>query len=141
MMSVIKKRIRRFYALLHVTHMQHSKESLLAGYGVESTLDLSLQELNSLIEYLEKLDEEKNAKKNAETRKLRHQALNIMRDIGIEVGDWTKVNEFMLNKHVCGCHLYNLSDEELDKFIYKLYAIKNKIKSREKELKRLSILN
>ncbi len=140
-MNTKTSRLRRFHALLDATYMTHAKEGLLAGYGVSSSKELGLGQLDELIDYLQGLKNEKNKKKEEEIRKLRHKCLRIISEIGINTQDWKEVNKFMLNKHVCGYHLYELSTEELDIFIYKLYAIRNKIKQKRKELEALSKLN
>ena len=141
MKDLKKQKIKQFHALLHANHMKDAKESLLAGYGVESTKDLSLKQLGELVNYLQGLQEEKNNVKEASTRKLRHKCLRIMSEIGIDTQDWNAVNQFMENKHVCGRHLYKLSDEELEAFQYKLYAIRNEINKRKKQLEQQAKLN
>lgn len=136
-----RTKIKVFHSLLHYSHMKHAKDDLLAGYNVESSLDLNDKELDQLIDYLKSIINKKDQEVSEQKRKLMHQCLKIMSDIGINTQEWNDVNKFMLNKHVCGRHLYELNEQDLIAFKRKLYAIRKKVSEiKEKELL-LSTLN
>lgn len=52
-MSDLSKKIQRFHALLDKCNLKDQKTNILNGQGVESTLDLSEKQLDSLIWWLE----------------------------------------------------------------------------------------
>lgn len=141
MATANKQQVKIFHSLLHYAKMKEAKESLLAGCGVESTLDLDPQQIESLIDYLRGIIARKDEQITQVRRKHMHQCLKIMSQIGINTQDWEKVNGFMLNKHVCGRHLYELSLEELIAFKRKLYAIRKKINEKRADEQRLTRMN
>ena len=121
--------------------MKHAKEDLLQGYGAESSLELSDRQLDELIDYLRDIINRKDDGISKGRRKHMHQCLRIMADIGINTQDWNQVNKFMLNKHVCGRHLYQLNLQELINFKRKLYAIQRKVEEKRNNEKRLANMN
>ena len=54
-----------------------------------------------------------------------------MAEIGINTQDWECVNQFMMNPHVCGRMMYELTEDELIAFRRKLYAIRDEIERRK----------
>ena len=136
-----RQKIKIFHSLLHYAHMKQAKEDILTGYGVESSLQLSNAQLDELIDYLREIINKKDDKITQGRRKHMHQCLKIMADIGINTQEWNDVNKFMLNKHVCGRHLYELNLQELIDFKRKLYAILKKVEEKRDSERRLSMMN
>jgi hypothetical protein len=134
-------KIRIFHSLLHYTHMRDAKEGLLAGYNALSSKELTNRQLDELIGYLRDILDKQTEQKGAFRRKLMHQCLKLISDIGVNTKDWNKVNEFMLNRHVCGRHLYELDTDQLIEFKKKLYAILAKVNENKEKERQLSQLN
>lgn len=58
----MKAKIREFHALMARQGIMHQKENLLAGYGVESTKELTCEQLCELVETLKNNDRNKQLK-------------------------------------------------------------------------------
>ena len=112
-----KALIRRFHAAMATQGIMDYKESILAGYGVEHTTDLSIDQLKELVEKYStgKASRDKRAQDNAHVRALRSDLLTICQkmDIYATNDDWTKVNAFFM-KHTKKL-LFDLTEEELVK--------------------------
>ncbi len=123
------QKIRRFHALLAKTKMMYAKPAMLAGQGVESTKDLTSEQLDTLIDYLLDLVIGKNKDADKEVRTWRHKVLRMVAECGVNTNDWNEVNAFLLDKRVAGKHLYEITDiEELKKLHRKLFNISSNIK-------------
>ncbi|HLO59020.1 MAG TPA: hypothetical protein VK172_14915 [Lentimicrobium sp.] len=136
----LKQKRRRFNALLAAGQMMDAKEHILSGYGVSSTLDLTEPELDGLISRVEKLLAQKKDDTDKAIREWRHKCLRKMNECGINTNDWNAVNAFMLNKRICGKHLYELDLKELQVLHRKLHNVRDNIiaKRQEELLKAMS---
>jgi hypothetical protein len=129
-MAEIKKLRQHFNILLQTVGISNSKADILAGYGVESTTELSEQQLVELIDRLRLMEHNKeNAPKIIRTE--RSIVLNLLTKLGIyeDSGSWTRVNVFLLDKRIAGKLLYEMNELELQKLQHKLRAIINKSKN------------
>jgi hypothetical protein len=90
-----KNLIRRFHASLAKQGIMDQKETILESCGVTSTLDLTTDKLQQLVDefsgYSRQVD-------NARIRNLRSELLTICNKMGVYVNntDWSAVNRFFL---------------------------------------------
>lgn len=66
------------------------------------------------------------AKMREELRKKRSSVLHQMQLLGINTADWSRVDAYCLNRRIAGKRFRELDNEELDKLLKKLYAIRRK---------------
>lgn len=134
----MKQKIRKFNAQLTGLGLQHTKEDILSGYGVESTLELSEAQLDELIERLSKMQTDKT-KTPEPIRRKRSVVLDLLTQMGIynpeSATRWKRVNEYLLNPRIAGKLMYEMNEEELDKLARKLRAIKIKLEKAIEEEK------
>lgn len=106
--------IRAFHACLAKQGIMEHKESILSGYGVESTTELTNEQLQELIDRYS-VNREKTSTADVEVRRLRSDILVILNKMGIYAtnNDWTVVNDFCL-KHAKKM-LFQMSVPELQK--------------------------
>jgi len=129
------KKIRQFHALLYQTQMTKHKQDILANYNVDSTKELTPDELDEVIAMLKEIEAEKQADKTAEIRHWRHNVLRKVSDCGVNTNDWSAVNAFMLNPRISGKHLYCHTVDELKNLHRKLHNVATaKAKQRQREL-------
>ncbi len=140
--SAKTQKIRAFHGLLAKTKMLHVKQAMLEGQGVDSTKDLTVQQLDDLINYLLDLVVEKNKDASKEVRQWRSKVLRVMARCNIDTNDWKAVNAFMLNPRVSGKHLYEFKEvSELKALHRKLNKIADNVEKKQAELLRLARLN
>ncbi|MBN1187012.1 MAG: hypothetical protein JXB49_32340 [Bacteroidales bacterium] len=137
----IKQKRQRFNALLAVGQMMSAKEHILSAYGVKSTTELTVEQLNDAINRVEKLVEYKNQQVTAEIRKWRHKCLRMMNDCGVDTNNWDAVNAFMLNPRISGKHLYELDVNGLQILHRKLHSVLKNKQIKRQENERLALLN
>ncbi len=115
--------------------MMASKPDMLRGYGVTSTSDLSSDQLDKLIVYLEDIDKCKRKPDTDEKREWRYKVLRVMTRCGVDTQDWNRVNAFMCQPRIAGKHLYKCSVDELKALHRKLHNVAaNRAIQGEKEL-------
>lgn len=137
--SLRKSLTRRLRALWIKQGVDKFRGDILAGYGVESTADLNIDQLKELIA---KFSNETNKPGSEEIRRLRSNVLVILDRMGIyNPQDWTRVNEYMMNPRIAGKLLYQMNPDELRTLARKLRAIEEKEQAFQINLKRLSNLN
>lgn len=134
------QKIKKFHALLAVNQMMAAKSHVLSEYGVDSTLQLTNEELDQAIERLQNLQHQKSSPVTDEVRSLRHKCLRAMSKY-IDTRDWSRVNAFMLDKRILGKHLYEASVVELHSLHNKLHSIKDVYVAKDNQIKRLTLLN
>ncbi len=66
------------------------------------------------------------AKMREELRKKRSSVLHQMQLLGIKTADWSRVDAYCLDRRIAGKRFRELDNEELDKLLKKLYAIRRK---------------
>ena len=134
------QKIKKFHALLAVNQMMAAKVHVLAGFGVDSTLQLTVEELDQAIERLQNLHFQKSEPVSDEIRTWRHKCLKAMSKY-VDTRDWSRVNAFLLDKRILGKHLYEANLAELQTLHKKLHSIKDIYAERDKKIKRLTLLN
>lgn len=124
------RRIRRFHAALSAAKLQAQKANLLAGYGVESSKDLTAAQADELTARLTEIAKTKKKDSPQPLRRQRSIVMTVMNELGIyaTAGDWTRVNEFLLQPRIAGKLLYEMNEEELKALQKKLRAMVNKRK-------------
>jgi len=133
---------KKFYAMLRELGIERHKESLLAGYGVDSAKDLKDDELSELVDRVEKMKYHKT-EVSPRTRAMRSECLCLLQKLGIyaDNNDWHKVNEYLKDPRIAGKELFRMSDNELFDLKRKLNAILPKYKAEIKETERLTLNN
>ena len=129
------KKISRFHVLLSNLNLRKQKLSILHGFGVDSTKDLSECQLDSAIARLVEIETGKRKEQPPHIRRLRSQVLNHLTKLGIyqDDNDWSRVNSFLMQSRVSGKLLYEMSDAELKALVRKLYAMRKKIDEKRQE--------
>ncbi|MGI6342007.1 MAG: hypothetical protein ACOXZ9_03380 [Bacteroidales bacterium] len=124
--------IRTFHACLAKSGIMEHKESILSGYGVESTTELTNEQLQELIDRYS-VNREKTSTADVEVRRLRSDILVILNKMGIYAtnNDWTAVNDFCL-KHTKKM-LFQMSVEELKKARRQFNAIADYVIKKKQE--------
>ena len=135
----MKNKRRTVGYIMANAHLTQAKASILDGYGVERIRDLSEDYLDHLIGRLRKLQPGQDAAKNI--REWRHKCLRMMTECGIDTQNWNEVNSFMLNKKICGKHLYELNVSELSCLHRKLHNVRDNKQKKAAEFQRLSLNN
>lgn len=106
--------IRQFHAALAKQGNMSQKENILSGYGVESTLELTVDQLKEVVEQFSSGRQSKpETPATARIRNLRSDLLTICNKLGIYTTntDWSMVNNFFL-KHT-GKLMYQMDEAEL----------------------------
>ncbi|MDO9255439.1 MAG: hypothetical protein Q7U54_08010 [Bacteroidales bacterium] len=107
--------IRNFHAALATQGILDHKESIVSGYGVESTTELNIDQLKELVAKYSTGERSKRADDPADIRTLRSDILTVLNKLGIYVtgNNWDAVNTYCLDK--AGKLLYQMNKEELVK--------------------------
>lgn len=139
----MKEKRKTFNALLAIAGFYEHKLDILSVYGVTSTMDLTEEELDELIERFREIVIKQNNITEAEVRRLRSRVLTILQRVGIYKNDkdWARVNKFMLNPKVAGKLLYEMDENELKAFLPKLHKIAKWIQKKQDEENVLARLN
>lgn len=136
--SIKSARIKRLRAMWMKQGVDQYRDAILQPYGVTSTADLSLQQLDELIEKFNTLREA-----SPRTRSLRSNVLVTLNRLGIYVdnGDWARVNEYLMNPRIAGKLMYQMTDDELIDLDRKLRSILKKNMAISAEVERQKLLN
>lgn len=136
-----KSLIRQFHAALATGGILNHKHDIIAGYGVEHTTDLTIDQLKELVEKYSTQSRSQRANDSARIRALRSDLLTVCQKMGVYVtnNDWTKVND-MFMKHT-GKLLYDLNQEELVKARRQFNSLLDWYIKKENKLNDLSKLN
>lgn len=125
---------RQFHALLDELGLRESKRDILAGYGVNSTTELTDAQLSSAIYSLYCDSKRKKDAAADRLRACRSAVLRLLTDIGVYRIDredsrsvvWKRVNMFVSQPKIAGKVFYDLSVDELQALAVKLRAMKAK---------------
>ena len=133
--------IRNFHAALATQGIMAHKESIVAGYGVESTSELNIDQLKELVAKYSTGERSKRADDPADIRTLRSDILTVLNKIGIYVtgNNWDAVNSFCLDK--AGKLLYQMNKEELVKARKQFNSILDWQIKKSAEIKRKQQMN
>lgn len=125
---ILKQKRKLFHVLLAKTKQMASKQFILEGQGVQSTIELTEEQLDALIDWAGNIYDQQQNTADKEIRNWRHKCLRMMAECGVNTNDWAKVNAFMLDKRICGKNLYELKTvDELRNLHRKLHNVaKNK---------------
>ena len=117
------KKIQQFHAILNKKGLMDMKSDIIAQYGVESTKELTLQQLNTLIDRLN------GSEVPAPVRKARSSVLHQLSKLGVtgsaEDG-FDRVNGYLCHPRIAGKTLYAMTLDELKACTRKLRAIREK---------------
>jgi hypothetical protein len=135
-----KQKVKRLRALWIAQGIDNYREAIMEPYGVTSTADLTLDQLDGLIGIY---TSEAQKPVTETTRKLRSQVLTLLQKLGVYAtnDDWHSVNRYLINPRIAGKLLYQMNDNEMKALTRKLRAIIAKEREKlEYELK-LSMMN
>jgi len=134
------KKVQRLRAIWISQGIDNHRESILEGYGVTSTADLNVAQLDELIR---NYSAEFHKPVSDDTRNLRSSILTLLTRMGIYTtqDDWTAVNQFLMDKRIAGKLMYQCTDDELRILKRKLHNIVRKNEADAKEEKRFMRLN
>ena len=110
--NVKKSLIRRFHAALAHQGIMDHKPDILGRYEVESTTDLTTDQLRDLVNEFSNYSRQVD---NARIRSLRSDLLTLCNKMGVYVNntDWSAVNDFFM-KH-CKKLMYQMDEADLVK--------------------------
>lgn len=131
-------KVRRLRAIWIKQGIDDYRGAILESYGVESTADLNLQQLDELIDQYSN-----QAPASEHVRRQRSIILDLLTKLGVykDKGDWEAVNAYLMQSRIAGKLLYQMSSDELNALQFKLRAILAKQEVSEKETNRLKLLN
>lgn len=120
-----KAKVRHLRALWCKLNIDQYRAAILAPYGVESTADLNVIQLDELIR---RFTAEYNKPANEPIRRLRSDVLTVLNKLGVysDQGDWKAVNAYLMQPQIAGKMLFNLSEDELIVLRKKLHSILDK---------------
>lgn len=141
-------KIKRIHALLANTGLMHSKHDILHhSYGVESTTQLTLEQMDHFIDRLQSL-QGKRKQASDDIRRARSVVLRILSRMGIMDSqdpsiqyvptDWKRVNAYLSDSRICGKLLYECNLQELKALAEKLRMIERKERTKQHKLEWLA---
>jgi hypothetical protein len=134
------KKVQRLRAIWISQGIDNHRESILEGYGVSSTADLNVAQLDELIR---QYSAEYHKPASEDTRNLRSSILTLLTRLGVynTSDDWAAVNQFLMDKRIAGKLMYQCTDDELRILKRKLHNIIRKTEADAKDEKRFMRLN
>jgi hypothetical protein len=126
-----RAKVQRLRAIWISQGVDKFRSSILEGYGVTSTAELTHEQLDELIV---NYSAQYNRPATEEVRKLRSVVLTCLQKLGVynTPEDWDAVNNYLMSPKIAGKLLYQMNEEEIRILIRKLNSILAK-KSRELE--------
>jgi len=136
--SIRKAKVRRLRAIWNKQGIDQYRDSILSQYGVESTSELNIQQLDELIDQYSN-----QAPASEHVRRQRSIILDLLNKMGIykDNGDWNAVNAYLMQPRISGKLMYQMSSDELNVLQQKLRAIIAKQLANEAEINRKKLLN
>jgi len=136
--SIKSARVRRLRAMWNKQGIDQHREAILEPYGVTSTADLTLTQLDELID---RFNNQPVA--TPRTRALRSDILVTLDKLGIysDNGDWKRVNAFLMQSRIAGKMLFQMNDDELTVLSKKLHSMLSKKAVTDAEIERQKLLN
>jgi len=137
-----RQKYRQFNVLLNHLGIRKNKYDLLDGYSVESTKDLSDEELDNLIMRLQGMLHNR-FDADLETKRWRSNVLTLCNKYGIYAtnNDWERINKFLMNPKIAGKLLYEMNIGEMKALCTKLRKIIKKQEAKVGREKQLAKLN
>jgi len=135
--------IRQFHAALAGGGIMDHKESILAGYGADSTSELTIDQLKEVVAIYSGRKPVKSVEVTPEVRAMRSELLTICNKMGIYVtnDDWSAVNHFFESPRIAGKKLNKLTLEEITALVPKMRSILTKYMKNQKEITRQKLEN
>ncbi len=120
----------KLHAMLHELGIMANKGDILSGYNVESTTELTDDQLLDLMGRLTDMVASKNEVKNKELKKWRSNIIVVLTDLGVykDKNSWPRVNHYLLDERIAGKVLYELSVDDMHTLHRKLLGILEKHK-------------
>lgn len=120
----------KMHALLHELGIMANKGDILSGYGVESSTDLTDEQLLDLIGRLTDMGASRDEERNKEVKKWRSNIILVLTDLGVykDKESWPQVNHYLLDERIAGKVMYELSVDEMKALHRKLLGILEKHK-------------
>lgn len=136
--SIKNARVRRLRAMWVKQGIDQYRDAILQEYGVTSTADLSLDQLDELIDQYSN-----QAPASEHVRRQRSIILDLLTKLGIykDNQDWNAVNAFLMQPRISGKLLYQMTSDELNSLQHKLRAILSKYNASDLEVERKKLLN
>lgn len=136
--SIKNARVRRLRAIWVKQGIDQYRDSILGQYGVTSTADLNIHQLDELIDQYSN-----QAPASEHVRRQRSIILDLLTKLGIynDNGDWQAVNAYLMKPRIAGKLLYQMSSDELNTLQYKLRSILAKKQVSDIEINRQKLLN
>lgn len=136
--SIRKAKVRRLRAIWVKQGIDQYRDSILSQYGVESTSELDIQQLNELIDQYSN-----QAPASEHVRRQRAALLALLNKLGIYTtnGDWAAVNAYLMNPRIAGKLMFNMSSDEMNVLEKKLRSILTKKEAQDAEINRQKLLN
>ncbi len=134
---------RRFHSLVRQIGMSDAeKTALLAPYSVESSKDLTAEQLAEICDALQR-DADAMRNPPAPIRRKRSKVLDLLTQMGIYKpgGSWAPVNNFLEQPRIAGKRLYLLNEQELHALINKLHAFKRRRDQEAEQENKIAPLN
>lgn len=116
---------RRFWALLR-DMPGAEKEEIVLQFTNGRTTHLHLMTADEYDRMVRMLDGIVANDRRVELRKRRRICLKLLQEIGVDTGDWTRVNAYCANARIAGRAFGEISAEGLKALAVKLRAIKKK---------------
>lgn len=104
--------------------LEEFNRQIVANYTwnrTESLREMTKAEYNACCDALERMNGERD-----EQRRLRSGVLKLMQKIGIDTTDWHRVNKFCEDPRIAGKPFARICNNELERLMVKLRAIKRK---------------
>jgi hypothetical protein len=120
--SIKKARVKRLRAIWIKLGIDDYRDAILEPYGVTSTADLNLTQLDELIT---RYSSEVKKQVTERLRKLRSEILTQLNKMGVYAnnGDWNHVNAYLQSNKIAGKLLFELDEQELLTLRRKLHSI------------------
>ncbi len=133
--------IKNFHAAIAKQGIMAHKESIIAGYGVQSTTELNIDQLKELVAKYSTGERSKRADDPADIRTLRSDILTVLNKLNIYVtgNNWDAVNSFCMDK--TGKLLYQMSKDDLEKARKQFNSILDWNKKKTDEINRQKMQN
>jgi hypothetical protein len=135
-----KKKVQQLRASWISQGIDNLRKQILERYGVESTADLSEQQLDML---LHEFSAQYQAEPTVEERRWRSQVLVLLTRYGVykTEEDWHNVNRFLMNTRIAGKLLFQMSVSEMQSLARKLHKLCDARERKENEEKRQMLMN
>lgn len=134
------KKVQRLRAIWISQGIDNHREAILEGYGVTSTAELNVAQLDELIAQYSAANQRPVSD---EVRRLRSNVLTLLNRYGVynTNDDWVRVNQFLMQPRIAGKLLYLMTEPELKTLLRKLHSMIDKRQKVVENEKRSAFLN